>query len=406
MKKILFGFSLILLLIIIGLFNYQPTRSIIFGITPFLSSSPELPQEGESLPFILPQGFSARLYSKKLPGVRVLTRDPRGVLTASLPEKGKIVALPDEDGNGVSDETVTILGNLNNPHGIIFRCNDAVPIDGNPKDCTLFVAEENAVTAYTYTPLSFNAEFKEKLADLPGSGGHSTRSLFLHPDGKRLLVSVGSSCNVCEEKDSRRASILAIDLETKKVALYATGLRNTVFMTLHPVTGALWGTDMGRDLLGDDLPPDEINIIEEGGWYGWPWFYGKNIEDMNFSPKTRPSFAKEPVKSYIDIPAHSAPLGLSFVPEEGWPEEYWYDLLVAYHGSWNRSVPTGYKITRLNLDSQGNFKGVSDFMTGFTGEGKVLGRPVAILVEPGGTIYVSDDRAGAIYKITQEKLPR
>ena len=160
----------------------------------------------------------------------------------------------------------------------------------------------------------------------------------------------------------------------------------------------MWATEMGRDLLGDNIPPDEINIIQEGGWYGWPWFYGKNIEDHSWTTGI-PIYAFESIPSHIDLQAHSAPLGLAFVPEEGWPKGYWYNLFVSYHGSWNRSVPTGYKVVRIKLDSKGNYLGTEDFITGWLTSSGVLGRPVDILVQPGGTMYISDDKAGVIYKV-------
>ncbi len=166
-------------------------------------------------------------------------------------------------------------------------------------------------------------------------------------------------------------------------------------MTIHPRTKRVWVTEMGRDLLGDDLPPDEINIIDEGGNYGWPFCYGKNVHDGDFDPKVT-HFCREPatVPSSIDIPAHSAPLGLAFFPDEGWPKEFRNDLLVAYHGSWNRSVPTGYKIVRYRLDSEGRFQGVDDFISGWlASDGRSLGRPVDIMIRPEGTIFVSDDKA-------------
>jgi hypothetical protein len=177
-------------------------------------------------------------------------------------------------------------------------------------------------------------------------------------------------------------------------------------MNLHPVTGEVWATEMGRDWLGDDLPPDEINIIGEGRDYGWPICYGKNIHDAEFDKKV---YARDPcadkTPSFIDIPAHSAPLGLAFFPEEGWPEEYWHDLLVAYHGSWNRSVPTGYKIVRYHLDSRGNYLGEEDFITGWLTPAGAVGRPVDILIQPGGKLYISDDRAGLIYKVAYNPPP-
>ncbi len=161
---------------------------------------------------------------------------------------------------------------------------------------------------------------------------------------------------------------------------------------------------MGRDLLGDNIPPDEINIIEEGKNYGWPICYGKNIHDDQFDKNTyirNPCMEPFETPSSIDLQAHSAPLGLAFFPEEGWPEEYWHDLLVAYHGSWNRTEPTGYKIVRMRLDNEGKYEATEDFITGWlNGKNEALGRPVDILIQPGGLMYISDDKAGVIYRIT------
>jgi len=362
------------------------------------SAEPEEPQESEPvtqnpLSFSLPTGFAATLFSGDVQGARVLTRDSKATIVASLTSEGTVVALPDSDFDHLADRVVTVLEGLNQPHGVVFIGD------------TLYVAEEGAVKSYTYNPNTFNAEYKETLTTLPTGDGHSTRSLMVWPDNSRLLVSTGSSCNVCHEEDSRRAAILSINLATKEVTPFAKGLRNTVFMTLHPVTGDIWGTDMGRDWLGDDLPPDEINILKQNGNYGWPICYGKNIHDTDFDKNTyirNPCMTPFETPSHIDVPAHSAPLGIVFVPEEGWPEEWWYDALVAYHGSWNRSTPTGYKIVRIPLNAQGEQTGApDDFMTGFTTESEVIGRPVGLIIEPGGVLWVSDDKAGAIYRVAR-----
>ncbi|PIR83873.1 oxidoreductase [Candidatus Kaiserbacteria bacterium CG10_big_fil_rev_8_21_14_0_10_51_14] len=401
------AFVLLVLLIIVGGVGYLTWNnwSILTGIAPLVRPAPEL-QAGEPLPFTLSPGFTARIYASSTPGARVLALDPRGVIVASLTSEGKVVALPDENGDGVADTTVEVITGLNKPHGIVFRCDE-----NNPEVCRLFIAEEDVVQSYTYDPTSRKASLPKTLMSLPSDGGHSTRSLHIMPDNKKILVAVGSSCNVCNEENALRAAISMMDPETGEHSIYAKGLRNTVFMTINPIDGSLWGTDMGRDLLGDDTPPDEVNIIEEGKNYGWPICYGGNIHDTQFNPDgnaTRSNGAGKNTPcasfqaSHIDIPAHAAPLGLVFIPEEGWPEDYWHDLLVAYHGSWNRSVPTGYKIVRIELDTRGNPTGeVEDFMTGFTRDGEVIGRPVGLLVQPGGTLYVSDDRASVIYKITR-----
>lgn len=345
-------------------------------------------------PLKLPAGFKISIFAKGLGNPRVMTYDPAGNIVVSIPAQGKVVALPDKNNDGIADEIVTVAEGLNRPHGLATRCTEK---------CEFFIAETDKVAVYDYDARTLKATIKRKIIDLPGGGNHFTRTILFMPapNDHKLLTSVGSTCNACEEKDWRRAKILISNADGGDLKTFASGLRNSVFMTIHPVTGKIWATDMGRDFLGDDLPPDEINIVEEDEWYGWPWFYGKNIEDYDFSPYSRPSFAKEPKPSHVDIPAHSSPLGLAFIPEEGWPQEYWHNLLVAYHGSWNRTVPTGYKIVRYKLDEQGNYLGEEDFISGWLTSEGTLGRPVDILVQPGGIIYVSDDKAGVIYKITR-----
>ncbi len=399
MKKILW---LIILLALLGILAYASpqVRGILMGLAPIATPAPELP-EGEPLPFTLPPNFTAHLFSNETPGARVLALGPKATLVVSLTGEGKVVALPDANADGVADETITILDGLDKPHGILFACDYGT---GIPEACEMFVAETDMIRVYAYDPDTYTATFKADLLALPSGGNHFTRTLFPHPDGEHVLVSIGSSCNVCNEDDPLRATILSVDLRSGASATYAHGLRNTVFMALHPVTGDLWGTDMGRDLLGDTLPPDEINILREGEDYGWPTCFGDNNHDTDFDKNTyirNPCMEPFETPSHIDLPAHVAPLGLAFVPEEGWPEEYWHDLFVAEHGSWNSSTPVGYKIVRIPLTPNGNPDGAPvDFMTGFLPEGgEAIGRPVSLLIFPGGTMYVSDDRAGAIYTV-------
>ena len=156
---------------------------------------------------------------------------------------------------------------------------------------------------------------------------------------------------------------------------------------------------MGRDYLGDDLPPDEINLILEGRDYGWPYCYGKRVHDDQFDPSgAHREFCAATIPSFIDVPAHSAPLGLAFFPA-AWPQEFRYNLLVAYHGSWNRTEPTGYKVVRYKLDNAGNPVDAEDFITGWLTPAGALGRPVDILITPEGIIYISDDKAGVVYRV-------
>ncbi|MCR4323298.1 MAG: PQQ-dependent sugar dehydrogenase [Candidatus Azambacteria bacterium] len=415
-KKILLVFVVIAVvagILTIGSLYVFDALDIVRGLKPVLLKAPQditavLPPAGEEImekekkvernetdmPLKLPEGFSISIFAKDLVGPRVMMWGPDGNLWTSIPSQGKVVALHDANGDGVAEEVEIMLSGLNRPHGLASRCDDT--------QCVVYVAESDKVMMYHYNNSTLDAARGKKIADLPDGGRHFSRTIMFMPAPFEniLLISVGSSCDVCNETNALRAKILALDVTTGEVREYAKGLRNSVFMAIHPVNGRVWATEMGRDMLGDDLPPDEINIIEEGGWYGWPWFYGKNIEDYNFSPYARPSFVQEAHPSHIDIPAHSAPLGLAFFPEEGWPEEYWYNLLVAYHGSWNRSEPTGYKLVRYMLDAQGNYLGEEDFVSGWLVGDRALGRPVDILIQPGGVIFVSDDKAGVIYRIT------
>ena len=363
---------------------------------------------GGASPFRLPDGFSVSLFARDLVGPRVMLWGPDGGLLVSLPKAGKVVSLRDTDGDGDAETVRTVLEGLDNPHGMTVRCTGEPTAVFPLGACTLYVAETDKVMAYAYTAdgTALADVRGKKLIDLPDSGGgHSTRSLMFrpYPDDRELLVSIGSSCNVCNETDERRAAVLAVNVETGAARPFAKGLRNAVFMATHPVSGDTWATEMGRDWLGDDTPPDELNILAEGKNYGWPICYGKNIHDTDFDKNTyvrNPCMEPFETASRIDIPAHSAPLGIAFVPEEGWPQDWWYNAIVAYHGSWNRSAPTGYKLVRYRLDERGNYLGEEDFMTGFLTDRGALGRPADILIQPGGTMYVSDDTAGVIYRIT------
>lgn len=353
--------------------------------------------DAPDFPLRLQPGCSLSIFAKGLGDPRVMILDPADTMLVSVPSQGKVVALPDHDRDGRADRVVTVIDGLDRPHGMAFRC---------APDCRLYIAEKDQVNVYSYNLQTMKAIKQKKIADLPAGGGHVTRTLLFlpGPDDDQLLISVGSSCNVCIEEEWRRAKVLVVSARGGDLRTFASGLRNSVFMTIHPETKKVWATEMGRDMLGDDLPPDEINIIAQGRNYGWPFCYGKNVHDDAFDSAMKKA-CREPdtYPSHIDIPAHSAPLGLAFFPEKGWPAGLRNNLLVAYHGSWNRSVPTGYKIVRYRLDGSGNFLGVEDFVTGWLiKNGTALGRPVDIMIRPGGVIFVSDDKAGVIYRITRK----
>lgn len=344
----------------------------------------------------LPKGFNIEMFAKDLgssttsgagpgPGPRMmLIKD--GVLFATLTMQGKVVALPDQNKDFRADATVTFIGGLNKPHGIDFYQG------------WFYIAEENRVIRVKDANNDLRADsgtLEVLIDDLP-IGGHFTRTIKVR-DGN-LYLSIGSSCNVCNETDPRRAAITKCDADGKNCGLFAKGLRNAVGFVFHPLSGRMYATDNGRDWLGDDLPPDEINIVEERYNYGWPKCYGENIHDTNFDNSfyiRKPCVVPTATPSLIDLPAHSAPLGLAFYYGKNFPEEHKGDLFVAYHGSWNRGVPTGYKVVKIDAQTLA----IEDFATGWLNGTRVLGRPVDIVVGEDGGMYVSDDNAGKIYRI-------
>ena len=342
-------------------------------------------------PLKLPAGFDIEIFAENVPGARVLVQDALGNFWVSQTKKG-IVSQITTSGESAFKPNL-IFRDLNRPHGLAI----------DPQDGTvLYIAESNKISrVQLYSEASL-----EKIADLPDGGRHFTRTIAFGPDN-RLYVSIGSSCDTCMEDDERRAAIYSMNKDGSDFKQYATGLRNAVFFAWSEVDGRMWTTEMGRDFLNDDLPPDEINIIYEGENYGWPFCYGTGTHDITFdiSQDAARFCANEATPSYINLQAHVAPLGLAFVREEGWPQDMWYDLIVAEHGSWNRSEPVGYKLTRLKLDAAGNFLGEEDFITGWLTEDGALGRPVDVLIQPGGIMYVTDDHAGVIYRITYQDTP-
>lgn len=401
MKKQLLPGILLLAISVFAVWAWLFYRENLRGIAPAVfhasSDAATLVRQGES-PLSYPGEFKLTVFADGLPGCRVMAFDSRGTMLVSIPSAGKVVALPDGNGDGRADSVIDVVSGLNRPHGLAFSSDSRR---------RLYVAEKNRVTAYDYDPEKMQVSAGEKITDLPGSGGHSTRSLLFMPppDEDKLLISVGSSCNACSEEDWRRAKILVINKDGGQLQTFASGLRNAVFMRVHPETKEIWATEMGRDYLGDDLPPDEINNIKRGTDYGWPYCYGKNVPDneqLSADDISRACRNKTP--SFIDIQAHSAPLGLDFFPSSGWPAQYRNTMLVAYHGSWNRTMPTGYKVVLFRFNEQGNLLDQRDFVTGWLTDDKKqsIGRPVDIRIMPQGLIYISDDKAGVIYQLRLE----
>jgi glucose/arabinose dehydrogenase len=343
----------------------------------------------------LPDGFHIAVFADNIDGARMLTFTPGGVLLVSESGEGKVVALPDAKRTGKADRVVDVLSGLNEPHGIAFYQGK------------LYVAEYDKVRRYDWDETNLRATNSKTLTDLPTGGGHSTRSLLFH--GGKMYVSAGSSCNVCIEKDSRRAAVMEFNPDGTGQKIFANGLRNSVGLAVNPRTDTVWVTVNGRDWLGDDLPPETIYDLGKGSVdAGWPYCYGDRVPDPNFT-KPGDNRCQSVIEPKVQMQAHSAPLGLAFYEGSMFPPEYRNNIFVAFHGSWNRSVPTGYKVVRVKLDDNGQPQGgAQDFITGWlapgeTKKGRWMGRPVGIAFAADGSMYLSDDSGGMIYRITYAK---
>jgi glucose/arabinose dehydrogenase len=334
----------------------------------------------------VPPGFAIDVFADKVGSVRFMAIDPAGTLLVSEPSAGRVLALPDKNGSGRADSVQTVVTGLDQPHGLAFH------------EGALYVAETSRVQRFTYDPATMKATQPTLLTRLPAGGGHWTRTVVFGPDGL-MYVSVGSSCNVCRESDKRRAAVLRFNADGSGEKLFASGLRNAVGLAFHPTSGVLWATVNERDWRGDDVPPDYVTEIREGTVHGWPdcmTVRGRVIADASFTKNAKCDKVTSPT---VEIQAHSAPIGLAFYTGTQFPEEYRGSLFVAYRGSWNRSLPTGYKIVRIRV-RDGQPPAVEDFATGWLEGTSSWGRPVDLVVGRDGALYLSDQGAGRIYRIT------
>jgi glucose/arabinose dehydrogenase len=343
-----------------------------------------------------PAGTVVSRFAEDLPNVRLLRFAPGGALFASLPRGGRVVRLePDRDRDGRSDGSHDVLAGLDRPHGLDF-------FDG-----WLYVAEADAVGRARFDAAdgSTSPTFERVVTGLPEGGNHWTRTLRFGPDGW-MYVSVGSSCNVCREEDGRRAALLRFRPDGSGEEVFATGLRNSVGFDWRPEDGQLYATENGRDLLGDDFPPCELNRVVRGGFYGWPVANGDRVPDPDLGKgqEARIESSTPPVHGFR---AHNAPLGVTFLRGEGVPVEYRGAAVVALHGSWNRTTKDGYKVVSLHWTSDGRIE-ERDFLTGFLGstDDDLIGRPVDVAQGPDGSVYVSDDYAGSVYRVEWQTANR
>lgn len=335
----------------------------------------------------LPDGFSVGIYARELPRARFLRFTSAGDLLVSRPHSGDIVLLHrDRDGDGRADGRSTVIDGLNRPQGMDFHGE------------WLYIAERGKIGRLRFDQASGTVEsdYEVVVADLDGAGNHWSKTLRFGPDGL-LYLTQGSSCNVCEETDPRRATMMRFQPDGSGAEIFATGLRNSVGFDWAPWDGGLYATDNGRDMLGDNFPPCELNRIEQGRFYGWPYFNGDNIPDPDMGPDPLAG-SRLPSPPAHGFRAHNAPLGIDFIDTEGWPAGFDRVALVALHGSWNRSIPDGYKVVSLHFGASGIEE--RDFFSGFNQQGEILGRPVDVQQGPDGAIYISDDYAAAVYRVT------
>jgi glucose/arabinose dehydrogenase len=336
----------------------------------------------------VPAGFTVGYFAKDLRGVRFMALGPGGVVYATQPRSGRVVRLPDANRDGVADGVEVVVSGLRQPHGLAFHKG------------ALWVANTDGVVRVPIGANGLASGEPVYVSRYDGGGGHWSRTIVFGHDGT-MYVSVGSTCNVCIETSPDRAAVLRFNEDGSGKRVYASGLRNAVGLAVNPRTGAVWVTQNERDNIQpahENLPPEELNILTEGGDYGWPYCYGDRLPNPEYNDASRCARTIAPA---LAMQAHSAPLGLTFLNgATSFPADYHGDVLVAFHGSWNRDVPTGAKVVRVHVRNDKPVS-VEDFITGWQeSNGSRWGRPVDVLVASDGSVLVSDDSGGNIYRVT------
>lgn len=364
------------------------TLTIIVLLGALLSSTAQTLISKPNLPLKeikLPKGFSIDVYAE-VPNARSLCISENGILFVGNRTEDRVYAVVDEDGDNFAERRYLIDKGLNMPNGVAL------------KDGDLYVAEVNRILRYRDIEknLSNPPEAEVVYDKFPTDKHHGWKYIAFGPDGN-LYVPVGAPCNICESEKEVYASITKLDVNNPNPEVIAKGVRNTVGFTWHPETKELWFTDNGRDWLGDDEPPCELNHLKkEGQHFGYPYCHGGNISDPEFGSKFPCDDFRKPVQN---LGPHVAPLGLKFYTGKMFPESYKNQILIAEHGSWNRSTPIGYRISMVTLSGDRSL-GYSTFASGWLrSNGKAWGRPVDVLIIPDGSMLVSDDKAGVVYRI-------
>lgn len=341
----------------------------------------------------LPPGFKVQKFAENLGSPRMIVVGEKGQVYVTARDEGKVIQLQDTNGDGVADKQKTI-AELDQVHGISIFAGK------------MFLA---TVTEIYEADMLVNGAISKPVVlidDLPDGGQHPNRTLAFGPDNK-MYVSIGSTCNACEETNEEHATILQMDADGSDRKVFASGLRNTMGFAWHPETMDMWGMDHGMDWLGDDEQKEELNKLEEGANYGWPYVYedGKSTPHREPEGMSHEEYAAQTEKPVLLHPeAHSAALGMIFYKGDQFPEEYRNDAFIALHGSWNRKDPVGYKVVRLKYDQNGNPEGFEDFLTGFLIEDNTarFGRPVALAIHTDGSLLVTDDDGGVVYRISYQ----
>ncbi len=353
-------------------------------------SVPALTEASEALPLNtikMPKGFSISVFAE-VDNARSMAISPNGTLFVGNRNEDKVYAVKDTDGDFKADKKWTIVSGLNMPNGVAFK-------DGN-----LYVAEVSRIIKFSDIEKKLDNPGKPEVVydKFPTESHHGWKYIAFGPDGK-LYVPVGAPCNICEPKAPIYASINRMNADGTGLENFVSGVRNTVGFTWHPESKDIWFTDNGRDMLGDDVPPCELNTAPKAGMnFGYPYCHGGTIKDPEFGNKKPCSDFAKPAQN---LGAHVAPLGLKFYTGSMFPTQYKNQLFIAEHGSWNRSKKNGYRLSLVKVES-GKSVGYETFASGWLDEStqKVWGRPVDVLLLQDGSMLVSDDQAGVIYRIT------
>lgn len=364
--------------------------------TPSVRNNPTVVGWPEGKTPTAPEGFRVEEFAS-LDGPRWMYILPDGGVLVSQSHLKKITLLRDTNVDGKAEEQVVLKDNLNMPFGMALVGD------------TLYYALTDGVYSVPFKEFVQGEGEPKKIAELPAGGynNHWTRNILPSRDGKKLYVSVGSGSNAAEngiENEEHRANILEMNPDGSDLRVFGAGLRNPVGMDWEPVTGQLWTAVNERDGLGDDLVPDYMTSVKDGGFYGWPYSYFGQHEDPRLAGQ-RPDLVKSAIEPDVALGSHTASLGLAFYGGKTFPAKYRGGAFVGQHGSWNRSTPSGYKVVFVPFKEGKPTGEVEDFLTGFmedAGENKVYGRPVGVVVAADGSLLVTDDGAGKIWRVVAE----